>query len=212
MTFILQASDKTITHRRACQQHVASLSTRSKTALPWKKKSVGKHSLLCHKSRSLNSISYVSFSSVASALISSLNCAVGKKKIGQLQTFQQSAAALSLMMACTSMNIDWPGARRGSGASISPFMISDEPPCDPHFINMLSRKGGSWHRTHRQQPFNVSNWQSFDFGLMSKVGAIAARHHWSSRPAPFCHNRKGFSTTKRHCLSKLSKHKILEPV
>lgn len=82
MTFILQASDKTITHRRACQQHVASLSTRSKTALPWKKKkSVGKHSLLCHKSRSLNSISYVSFSSVVSALISSLNCAVGKKKL-----------------------------------------------------------------------------------------------------------------------------------
>lgn len=60
MTFILQASDKTITHRRACQQHVASLSTISKTALPWKKKSVGKHSLLCHKRRSLNSISYVS--------------------------------------------------------------------------------------------------------------------------------------------------------
>lgn len=207
MTFILQASDKTITHRRACQQHVASLSTRSKTGLPWKKKISRKTftSLSQKQITQLNFIRLVFVSRLCSNFFVKL-CG-WKKKIGQLQTFQQSAAALSLMMACTSMNIDWPGARRGSGAP-----ISDEPPCDPHFINMLSRKGGSWHRTHQQQPFNVSNWQSFDFGLMSKVGAIAARHHWSSRPPPFCHNRKGFSTTKRHCLSKLSKHKILEPV
>lgn len=167
--------------------------------------------VLCHKSKSLNSISYVSFLLVASALISSLKCALGKIN-GQLQTFQQSAAALSLMMACTSMNTDGPGARRGSGAPISPFMISDELPCDPHFINMLSRKGGSWHRTHQPQPFNVSDWQSFDFGLMSKVGAIATRHQWSSRPPLLCHNRKRFCTTKLLCPSKLAKLKVLEPV
>lgn len=44
------------------------------------------------------------------------------------------------MMACSSMNIDWNHAWCDSGVSILPFMISDEPPCDLHYINMLSRK------------------------------------------------------------------------
>lgn len=111
------------------------------------KKSVRKHLVLCHRGRSLNSISYVSFfgglvgGGVACALISSLKCALGKNI--------WTTSNIWAVHCCTHCLWWWhvpvwiltgrlPG--EGSGAAISPFMISDELPCDPHFINMLSRK------------------------------------------------------------------------
>lgn len=47
---------------------------------------------------------------------------------------------------------------------------------------------------------------------MSKVGAIATRHQWSSLLPPLCHNRKRFCTTKLLCPSKLLELKVLEPI
>lgn len=63
-----------------------------------------------------------------------------KKKKGSYYFNHVSGQLLSLMTVYSSMNIDWNHAWCGSGVSIFPFMISDEPPRDLQYINMLSKK------------------------------------------------------------------------